>query len=143
MKKYFLIPQPPIAEKLTFLVDDINETKTFGVTEDWDKFEYNLNLIGNDFKQDLEIGLSFLEKGITEIIDLGRYIAVVELKKDKTKGRITFFDTTVSFTRTEVYNQIKSLFKESIADNFINIYDLMRSESSLSCDNVEIFLPTE
>lgn len=67
----------------------------------------------------------------------------MEIKKDKSKGRITFFDTTVNFTRDETYNQIKTLFKETIAENFINIYDLMRSESSPSFDNVELFLPTE
>ncbi|TRX29914.1 hypothetical protein FNW52_20440 [Flavobacterium sp. ZT3R18] len=143
MKKYFLIPQPPISEKLTFLVDEMNDHKTFGVTDDWDKFEYNLNLIGKDFKQDLEIGLSFLEKGITEVIDLGRYIAVVELKKDKSKGEINFFDTTIDLSREELYNRINIRYSKNIAEIFINIYDLMRSGSSPSFDNVELFLPLE
>jgi hypothetical protein len=144
MKKYFLIPQPPISEKLTFLVDEMNDHKTFGITEDWDKIEYNLNLMGKDFKQDLEIGLNFIEKGITEVIDLGRYIAIVEIKKDKSKREISFFDTTIDLSREELYNKIKTMrYSDSIAENFINLYDSMRSGSSPSFDNVELFLPIE
>jgi hypothetical protein len=143
MKKYFSIPQPPISEKLTFLVDEMNDHKTFGVTDDWDKFEYNLNLIGNDFKQDLEIGLSFSEKSIADVIDLGRYIAVVELKKDNSKGLMNFFDTTADISREEMYHKIKTLgFSDNITKECIKLYDLMRSGSSPSFDNVDLFLPT-
>ncbi len=143
MKKYFLIPQPPVADKLTFLVDDLNETRTFGVTTDLDKIEYNLKLMGDDFNQDLEIGINFLEKGITEIIDLGRYIAVIGLKKDKTEGEIHFFDSTANFTREELIAQMELLFTENIAKKFINIYEIMISESSPNFDNVELLVPLE
>jgi hypothetical protein len=33
------------------------------------------------FYKILEIGLNLLEKGITEVIDFGRYIAIVEQEK--------------------------------------------------------------
>ena len=143
MKKYFLIPQPPVADKLTFLVDDLNENRTFGVTTDLDKIEYNLKLMGDDFNQDLEIGINFLEKGITEVIDLGRYIAVVGVKKDKTEGKIHFFDSTANFTRAELVAQMELLFSKNIAKKFINIYDIMVSESSPNFDNVELLVPLE
>ena len=143
MKKYFLIPQPPVAEKLTFLVDDINETRTFGVTTDLDKIEYNLKLMGDDFNQDLEIGMNFLEKGITEVVDVGRYIAVVGVKKDKTEGKMHFFDSTTNFTRAELIAQMELLFSEITAKKFIDIYDLMISESSPNFDNGELLVPTE
>jgi len=143
MKKYFLIPQPPVADKLTFLVDDLNETRTFGVTTDLDKIEYNLKLMGDDFNQDLEIGMNFLEKGITDVIDLGRYIAVVGIKKDKTEGKMHFFDSTADFTRKELIAQMELLFTKNIAKKFINIYDIMVSESSPNFDNVELLVPLE
>ena len=143
MKKYFLIPQPPISDKLTFLVDELTENRTFGVTNNLDKIEYNLKLMGEDFNQDIEIGLNFLEKGITEVIDLGRYIAVVGIKKDKTEGRIHFFDSNADFTREELIEQIELLFTENIAEKFINIYDIMVSESSQNFDNVELLVPLE
>ena len=143
MKKHFLIPQPPIAEKLTFLVDDLNETRTVGIATDLDKIEYNLKLIGDDFNQDLEIGINFLEKGITDVVDLGRYISVVAIKKDQTEGKMYFFDSTVDFSRDELIEQMEMLFNESIANKFISIYDLMVSESSPSFDNVELLIPLE
>ena len=143
MNKYFLIPQPPIAEKLTFLVDDINETKTLAVTTDAEKIEYNLKLMGNDFLQDLEIGINFLEKGITEVIDVGRYIAVVGITKKNIGSKIYLFDTTTKFTRAELTSQIEELFGKNTSKKFIDIYDLMVSESSPNSDNVELFLPLE
>tara|TARA_R110002073_G_C9198712_1_gene557922 strand:+ start:32 stop:466 length:435 start_codon:yes stop_codon:yes gene_type:complete len=143
MKKYFLIPQPPVADKLTFLVDELSVPRTFGVTTDLDKIEYNLKLMGEDFNQDLEIGMNFLEKGITEVIDLGRYIAVVGIKKNKTEGKMHFFDTTADFTRAELIAQMELLFTKNIAKKFINIYDIMVSESSPKFDNVELLVPLE
>ena len=143
MKKYLLIPQPPVSEKLTFLVDDINENRTLAKTTDLDKIEYNLNLIGEDFIQDLEIENSFLETGIRKVIDLGRYIAIVGIKKDKTEGEIVFFDSTTKFSRAELKSQVELLFSKSVAEKFIDIYDIMVSESSPNLDNVELFIPLE
>jgi len=145
MKKQFLIPQPPLADKLTFLVDDINESHTLGLTTDFDKIEYNLKLIDESFRQDLEIGLNFSETGITDVVDLGRYIAVIGIKKDQSTGKIYFFDTTVNFSRAELSEMLKSDFKFSagIIERFMVIYDLMKSESSPSFDNVELLRPLE
>ncbi|NCQ11973.1 MAG: hypothetical protein GW809_07515 [Bacteroidetes bacterium] len=143
MKKYFLVPQPPLSNKLTFLVDDLNETRTVGIATDLDKIEYNLKLIGDDFNQDLEIGINFLEKGITDVVDLGRFISVVAIKKDRTKGKMYFFDSNINFSREELIEQMEMLFDENIAKKFITIYDLMVLESSPSFDNVELLIPLE
>ena len=145
MKRQFLVPQPPLADKLTFLVDDINESRTLGLTTDFDKIEYNLKLIDESFRQDLEIGLNFSETGITDVVDLGRYIAVIEIKKDQSTGKMHFFDTTVNFSKEELSGMLKSDFKFSagITERFMVIYDLMKSESSPSFDNVELLRPLE
>ncbi|SOU86793.1 hypothetical protein [Tenacibaculum dicentrarchi] len=143
MKKYFLVQQPPLAEKLTFLVDELNESRTVGIATDFDKIEYNLKLIGDDFNQDLEIGINFLEKGITDVVDLGRYISVIAIKKDKTEGKMYFFDTTIAFSRNEIVEQIGQLFSEITTKNFMTIYDLMKSQSTPSLDNVELLVPLE
>ncbi|MGG5487122.1 hypothetical protein [Gaetbulibacter sp. PBL-D1] len=145
MKKQFLIPQPPLTDKLTFLVDDINESHTLGLTTDFDKIEYNLKLIDESFRQDLEIGLNFSETGIMDVLDIGRYIAVIGIKKYQSTGKIYFFDTTVNFSRKELSEMLKADFKFSagIIERFMVIYDLMKSESSPSFDNVELLRPLE
>ena len=143
MKKYFLVPQPPLTEKFNFLVDDLTDNKTLGFTYDIDKIKYNLKMMGDDFNHDLEIGINFLEKGITDVVDCGRYIAVVGIKKDRTEGKISFFDTTTSFTREELYGQIVALYDKSIANKFIDIYDLMISDEIPSFDNVELIIPDD
>ena len=99
--------------------------------------------MGNDFLQDLEIGLNLLETGITEVIDLGKYIAIVGIKKNKIGSKIYFFDTRTKFTRAEFSLQITELFSEITCEKFMYIYDLMVSESSPNSDNVELFMPLE
>lgn len=66
-------------EKLIFLVDDINDTKTFGITKDIHKINHNLNLTNKSFIEDFEIGMLFMDNGFMDVVDLGRYIAVVGL----------------------------------------------------------------
>jgi len=143
MKKYFLIPQPPITEKLNFLVDDINDEKTVAFTTDFDKIEYNLNLMGKDFREDVEIGMNLVNSGVIEIIDLGRYLSIVSLSKTKKEGSIYFFDVTTKMSRDEHFENIKNFFFENIAKKFIRDYDIMVSESSPSIDNVELIIPDD
>ena len=143
MKKYFLIPQPPITEKLNFLVDDINEEKTMAFTTDFDKIEYNLNLMGKDFREDVEIGMNLVNSGVIEIIDLGRYLSIVSLSKTKKEGSIYFFDVTTKMSRVEHFENVKKYFSENIAKKFIVDYDIMVSESSPSIDNVELIIPDD
>ena len=143
MKKYFAIKQPPLAEKLTLLADELNESRAFGSTTDFDKIKYNLKLMGEDFTQDLEIGISFSEIGITEVIDLGKYIAIVEIKKDKTLAVMWFFDALFNFKRDEYFNLIKSQFNKTIAEKFIGYYDLILLGLSPFNESVELLVPTE
>jgi hypothetical protein len=127
-------------KKIIFLVDDINNSKSFGITKDIQKIKYNLNLINKSFVEDFEIAMLFMDNGFMDVVDLGRYIAVIGLNKSKTEGEIRFFDSTIDFSRDELIQQIQLIYDEIIAKKFINIYDLMILESSSDC--VELFLPT-
>ena len=140
MKGKYLYPQPPIAEKYTFLVDQLDNTHSLGITSDWNKIEYNLKMMGTEFNQRLEIGLSFLEKGMNETIDLGRYIAVVGINKNKSEGIIRFFDSKLKIERNELFKEIEFIYDKVIAESFILLYDIMVSDSSSFLDNVELLL---
>jgi len=143
MKKYFLIPQPPITEKIIFLVDKLDKNSTFGFTEDLDKIEYNLNLIGTDFKENLEIAMSLNDNGITKVIDLGMFISILELKKDKSEQRMCFFDIRSKSSITEKLAIIEDMYNIDISEKFNNTYDLIMSESSPDLDSVELLIPEE
>lgn len=143
MKGPYLYPQPPIAEKYSFLVDKLDKSHCLGITTDWNKIEYNLKMMGTDFNQRLEIGLSFLEKGMNDTIDLGRYIAVVGINKNKSEGIIRFFDSKLKIERNELFTEIELLYDKIIAESFILLYDAMVSDSSSFLDNVELILIEE
>tara|TARA_R110001606_G_scaffold362484_2_gene516257 strand:+ start:638 stop:1072 length:435 start_codon:yes stop_codon:yes gene_type:complete len=143
MKGTYLYPQPPIAEKYSFLVDQLDKNHCLGITTDWNKIEYNLKMMGANFNQRLEIGLSFLEKGITETIDVGRYIAVVGINKNKSEGIIRFFDSRLKIERNELYKEIELMYDKIIAKSFILLYDMLLSNSSSFKDNVELLLVVE
>ena len=75
-----------IGYKLTLLIDDTNEDNTFGFTESVEKVTYNLKKINETFKyKDIDNRLENSETGLTTLFPVGRYIAIVELKKDKSK----------------------------------------------------------
>lgn len=145
MEMYSHIPQPPKSRKFHFLVDDINETKTLAQTFNLEKIEYNFRLIDQSFRQDFEIAHAFSSSGSKDVLDIGRYIVVVSLRKDKKEGTMTFFDSSTNFTRKEIEQQLRFLFKYSdfIIDRFLTIYDLMSEGEVPFRDLAELIIPTE
>ena len=140
MKKFFLIEQPPISEKYRMLVDKLSEVKNFGYTNNIEKIEYNLNIIGKDFSDRVDIHNLFTDKGITTVFPLGTYIVVLEMKKDKTKGKMSFFD----FDNIEDISKVRGLlemeFSEYIISEWFRIYYLLESGFSEEEDLVELIV---
>jgi hypothetical protein len=140
MKKFFLIEQPPISEKYRMLVDKLTEVKNFGNTNDIDKIEYNLNIIGKDFSDRVDIHNLFTDKGITAVFPLGTYIVVLEMKKDKTKGKMSFFDFDNIADISKVRGLLEMEFSEYIISEWFRIYYLLESEFSEEEDLVELIV---
>ena len=143
MKKYFLIPQPPITEKFTFLVDDISEKKNWGLTEDIDKIEYNRKLLGENFNVDLKVNLLMSEKDVTNIFTLGNFITVLEMREDQKEGRMTFFDCVMDMPKDELKYMIGEVFSKNIVEEWIKFYDLLNLDFSEENDIVDLFKPEE
>ena len=144
MKKYFKISQPPLTAKYTFLVDDINEMRNWGMTTDIDKIEYNRDLLGDDFNIDIKIKLLLTKKGGgTFVIPIGRYITVFEIREDENEGRMTFFDFTFGATREELQIMLEIGYSETIVNEWLKCYDLMSLEFTSSSDTVVLLKPSE
>jgi len=70
MKKYYIIEQPPISDKYTFLVDNISNKVNYGLTTDIEKINYTIKVIGENFNIDVKIGLLISQsKGSTFVFD--------------------------------------------------------------------------
>ena len=141
MKKYFLIPQPPITEKFTFLVDDISEKKNWGLTIDADKIAFNRKLLGENFNIDLKVNLLMTEKGIAKIFTLGNFITVLEMREDQKEARMTFFDCVMNMPKDELKYMIGEVFSKNIVEEWIKFYDLLNLDFLEENDLVELYRP--
>ena len=139
MKPYFLIEQPPLSEKFRLVVSELTETKNFGFTSNIDKIEYNLNILGTEFKDKFDLHNLFSEDGLTSVFQLGKFISVLERNKAKTKGKMTFFDfMNIGETSEGLKDLLKIQFSENIINEWFRIYYLMSSEFDESDDIFEL-----
>jgi hypothetical protein len=144
MKKYFLVTQPPIADHFSLLVDDINETATIGHTTDIEKCEYNRQLIeimGLDIDFKIQVQTAFSNKGITTVVPLGRYIAIIKASKDETKQEMFFIDSLSKANfREQNEKSLDGYFSDIIVNEFERIHTLLKSDFSHGDDLVELSL---
>lgn len=101
--------------QLIMLVDDVNETYSFGFTDSKSKVLHNMRMIENILKTaNTEKALANSKNGLTTLFPLGRYIAILQMSKDKSAMSMTFFDYYID------YPSIDKAFKGLYSDNFIN-----------------------
>lgn len=143
MKKYFLVPQPPATDKYTFLVDDISNKKNWGKTTDIDKIEFNRRLLGEEINIDINVKLLFTEQGSTTVFPLGRFITVLQISKDESKGAMTFLDFDTKATRNELREMIGKQFSDNIINEWLKVYDILVLEFKPEDDCVRIEKPDE
>jgi hypothetical protein len=144
MKKHFLISQPPLTEKYSFLVDDINQFGNWGVATDIDKIEYNRNLLDDDFNIDIKIKMLFTQKGMTFVVPIGRFITIVKIRADEKEGSMTFLDFDTGYSRGAMEVILEEAgYSVSIVNDWLKYYDFMLSEFSAEQDNVVLLKPDE
>ena len=142
MEKYYLIEQPPIAEKYTFLVDDISDKVNYGRATDIDKINYNRKLMGEKFDIDLKVGLLMAEsKGSTFVFDLGTFITVLELRADQKEGKMTFFDCVIDMPKSDINKMLVDAYSQNIANEWFKIQERLLENFPLENDTVRLHKP--
>lgn len=141
MEKHFIVPQPPISEKYRLLVDDMSDKRNFGFTYDINKIRYNKKIFGEEFNMDLAIKNMFTDEGITSVFPVGCFITVLQLKKDETEGKMTFFDFNIETEKTEIRSNLHGIFSQKIVNAWFHVYDILHSEFSKEDDIYELFRP--
>ena len=140
MKKKFILEQPPFANKFKLLVDESIDFGKVGFTTDLDKIEYNLELISKEFKESVDLHNLFTDKGITAIFPVGKYITILELKKDKTKGIMALCDFKRFENISETRNILEKEYSENIIKEWFKVYYILTSEFSEDEDLFELFV---
>ena len=122
-KDFYFIPQPPLAEKFNFLVDDIGDRLAWGRTADIAKINYNRKLLGDDFNLDLKEKMKLAKEGMTLILPIGRYITILQLRADEKQGDMTFMDYQIELTRDGIKSMLLERFSESVTNEWLKHYD--------------------
>jgi len=128
MQKFYLVPQPPKAEKFTFLVDDITDSGNWGTTNDLEKIAYNRSLFDEDINEDIEIRQSLTDVGTTSVFNFGKFIIILELKKGNSSGCMTFFDFQTDFSRSELIDILKETYSDNIIKGYLKCHDVLVNE---------------
>ncbi len=134
-----------IGDKLIILIDDANESFSFGYTDNKNKVLYNLKILDNFLKHaNLDEQLEKSKNGLTTLFPIGRYIAILQVSKDKSKMSMTLFDFRVEYSRIdEMFN---GLYSSNLITQFKNIKYQMEEIFDDSLDKVILDLnlePTE
>nr|WP_315154625.1 hypothetical protein [uncultured Flavobacterium sp.] len=142
MEKYYIINQPPLAEKYIFLVDDKSEKVNYGLTTDIDKINYNRKILGENFNIEIKVGLLMAESpGTTAVFQLGNFITVLELRKDQKAGKMAFFDCIIDMPRNELNDMLVKAYSQNIANEWFKHYDYLNANFSLENDIIELYKP--
>ena len=142
MKNNFFISQPPLTDKYTFLVDEINELRNWGMTTDIYKIEYNRDLLGDDFNISLKIKLLFTSIGCTFVIPIGRFITIMKMRDDENEGSMTFFDFDIDMSRGALEIMLENVgYSAAIVNEWLKCYDLMHLKFKAEADNVVLLKP--
>ncbi len=104
-----------LGDKLIILVDDTDEKLSFGFTDSIDKVTYNMKTIEPMLsKSNFEETFKKSTKGITTALVLGRFITILEVKKDKSHMSMTLFDFRIS------YDAIIKAFDSVLSENILS-----------------------
>lgn len=142
MEKYYLIEQPPLAEKYTFLVDDISDKVNYGRATDIDKINYNRKIMGEKFNIDVKVGLLMAEsKGSTFVFDLGQFICVLELRADQKEGKMTFFDCVIDMPKSDINKMLVDAYSQNIANEWFKVQERLLANLSPETDIVRLHKP--
>lgn len=142
MEKYYIIRQPPLAEKYTFLVDQISIKSDYGLATDIQKIDYNRYILGETFN--IEVNLSLLmteEEGSTFVFDLGYFVVILEISKDQQQGQMSFYHALVSINRNELFKLFSQRYSTEIAAKWLEVYDFIHSDLMPDRNNVQIYKP--
>lgn len=130
--------QPPATERFNLLVDQLNETKTFGHATDMVKINANRVFLSETFD-------SFITKRILRsnshgvmVFAFGRYISVLKLNRDLTQGQMWFFDFKTEIPDHLCEQTLNDLFGATTTIHWFEVRDFLRSNFSPSSDIFEL-----
>jgi len=103
------------------LVDKLDPNGLIGFTYGIDKFMHNLQIIGIDYYNSFMKALEEIDdEGLVEICACGRYLNIIQLSKDKTKGAMVFIDVQNDYNKAlDAANLVK---KSTKSGDYVKVF---------------------
>jgi hypothetical protein len=139
MATRFIVPQPPLNDKYQLLVEEISVSGDWGMTTDIDMINYNLKLLEVEFGMSIQKDLPTSTKGISGVVPIGKFITIIQIKKDDSDARMAFYDFSVELEK--VFEPLKETFSENVVTRWMELYHSMKTNFSEAEDRVELFKP--
>lgn len=138
MANYEWIPQPPLTEKYTFLVDEISDYATYGRTRDMAKINYNRTLMGVNFNMEVGVNTALSNAGISAVLPLGRFITIFQTSRDEQLAAMTFIDYEIGLTTEQLRALLSSAFRTDLVEACLDLQNLLKSDFTASDDIVRL-----
>jgi hypothetical protein len=126
-----------------FLVDKIIGKDIVGFTANIDKVMHNLQIIGTEYYKALLLELEMTDdKGTVQMCCCGRYIAYIQVSKDKRKGQMIFMDTRNDYDKAL---EMCNMFKQNMPPGdhikvFMEEFEKMKPYYELNYNAAELLL---
>lgn len=118
-----------------FLVDDINDDSSFGVVSDSDLIAYNLDVLGENFQQHIQINNLLSDVGLTTVFDLGSFVVVFTVSKSLKEYQMSFFKYREDLDLGGVRKILSKRYSENVWEKWVTVYN------SIGNTNPENILP--
>ena len=143
MENKFSLLQPPLVEKFTLVVDDINVTGNWGRTTDIDKIEYNFATIGKDLTETMQSHAVMAMGRATIVSSMGRFVTVTEVNKDRSVSSMTFFDFNMAVQAGKLRNKLFDGYSDNIMNEWFAVRKVLSHHFTANDDNVKLTLYAE
>lgn len=127
-------------EKLILLVDEVNETNSFGITRSFAKVKRNIQFLGFEIRNEFEKELLRTRNSLICIWELGRFLTLVHVSSSRDHGMMLFFENSMEAEPLleEAASLLGKVFPDEIVENFKLHYEEMRGNFSEEDNVVEL-----
>lgn len=129
---------PNIPNKMILLVDDLTPNNKMGIATDPFKFDYNIDQMHADVRNNINMRLPLVEDKMVTITTIGRYILIFELDKSTDKRAMIFFDYEPEVSLESIESSLMKQFSKNIALEFIRLQRELSSNFSKEMDTVHL-----
>ncbi len=107
------------SDQVIFFVDDMNNDKTFGYTNNTSTVNYNLSLLSEHSEfRNFDKTVENSKNGLTTLFPIGRFIVILRTSKDKEKREMILLDFRADYSTID---KLADIFSDSITLNFKKI----------------------